>query len=59
MRSLIATAIATVMFLSAGAVAGISHNKPAVRNPSVFNVTVIYKNSEAWPVFTTGVAIGS
>jgi hypothetical protein len=48
MKSLIATTALTLMFLSAGAVASIGHNHPAMRNPAVFNVTVVFKNQQ-WP----------
>jgi hypothetical protein len=48
MKSLIATIALTLIIMSAGAVASIGHNHPAVRNPAVFNVTVVHKN-ENWP----------
>lgn len=50
MKPLIATAALTLMFLSAGAVHSIGHNRPAARNIDAYNVTVIHKN-QAWPVF--------
>ena len=49
MKTAIATAALTVMFLSAGAFAGIGHNHAAVRHSQSTNVTVILKN-QAWPV---------
>lgn len=48
MKSLIATAALTFVFLSSGVVASIGHNHPAVRNVAVSNVTVIHKN-QIWP----------
>jgi hypothetical protein len=49
MKTLIATATLTIMFLSAGAFAGSdTHSSQTVANPIV-NVTVISKNSQ-WPV---------
>jgi hypothetical protein len=55
MKSLIATAALTLIIMSAGAVASIGHNHPAVRNPAVFNVTVIHKNV-TWPAaFATSI----
>jgi hypothetical protein len=49
MKTLIATATLTIMFLSAGAFAGNdTHSTQTVASPIV-NVTVISKNSQ-WPV---------
>lgn len=50
MKSLIATAALTLMFLSAGAVHSIGNNRPAARNVGAYHITVIHKN-QAWPVF--------
>ena len=46
MKTLIATATLTVMFLSAGAFAGNNHPRHGVHNA---NLTVISKN-QSWPV---------
>jgi hypothetical protein len=43
MKPLIATATLTLMFLSAGAFAAISHNKP--KGGPLYNITVIYKTA--------------
>ena len=49
MKTLIATATLTVMFLSAGAFAGSDKNLTQVAANPIVNVTVISKNSQ-WPV---------
>lgn len=49
MKTLIATATLTVMFLSAGAFAGSDTRTATVAKPQVSNVTVIVKNGQ-WPV---------
>ncbi len=49
MKTLIATATLTVMFLSAGAFAGNDTRTATVAKPQVTNVTVIVKNGQ-WPV---------
>jgi hypothetical protein len=49
MKTLIATATLTIMFLSAGAFAGNDRNISQVAANPVVNVTVISKNSQ-WPV---------
>jgi hypothetical protein len=49
MKSLIATAALTVLFLSAGVVHSIGKNRPATFNVHAYNITVIHKN-QAWPV---------
>lgn len=43
MKSIIATAAMTLMFLSAGAFAAIGHNKPA--GGPLYNITVVYKTA--------------
>ncbi len=49
MKTLTATAILTVMFLSAGAFAGVSHRQTAAAVGGTVNVTVAVKN-QAWPL---------
>ena len=49
MKTLIATATLTVMFLSAGAFAGNDTRMATVAKSPVTNVTVIVKNGQ-WPV---------
>jgi hypothetical protein len=49
MKTLTTSIILSVMFLSAGAFAGSSHNAPVWLVPKAENVTVIMKN-QAWPV---------
>jgi hypothetical protein len=49
MKTLIATATLTVMFLSAGAFAGSDKNLTQLAANPIVNVTVISKNSQ-WPV---------
>jgi hypothetical protein len=49
MKTLIATATLTVMFLSAGAFAGNDMTTGTVAKSQVSNVTVIAKNGQ-WPV---------
>ena len=49
MKTLIATATLTVMFLSAGAFAGSDKNVTQTQASPIVNVTVISKNSQ-WPV---------
>jgi len=49
MKTVLATASLTIMFLSAGAFAGIETKIAAVATPPVTNVTVIAKNGQ-WPV---------
>jgi hypothetical protein len=49
MKTLTATALLSVMFLSAGAFAGDSHNVTAPILAKSVNVTVVQKN-QAWPV---------
>ncbi len=49
MKTLIATATLTVMFLSAGAFAGNDTRTATVAKSRVTNVTVIVKNGQ-WPV---------
>jgi hypothetical protein len=49
MKSLIATAALTFMFLSAGVVHSVGKNSIAARPAADQNVTVIHKN-QAWPV---------
>lgn len=52
MKTIIATATLTIMFLSAGAFAGSNDSAPKVHKPSLkTNVTVIEKNM-AWPLPT-------
>ena len=48
MRTLMASAVLSVMFLSAGAFAGNTHNSVATTLPGTANVTVVIKN-QAWP----------
>jgi hypothetical protein len=50
MKSLIATAALTFVFLSAGVVHSIGKNAAAVRPAVSHNITIVYKN-QAWPVF--------
>lgn len=50
MKSLIATAALTFMFLSAGVVHSVGKNAASARAAANHNITVIYKN-QAWPVF--------
>lgn len=50
MKSLIATAALTFMFLSAGVVHSVGKNAASARAAANQNITVIYKN-QAWPVF--------
>ena len=49
MKTLIATATLTVMFLSAGAFAGNDIHMATVAKSPITNVTVIIKNGQ-WPV---------
>ncbi len=49
MKTLIATATLTIMFLSAGAFAGNDIQMATVAKPQISNVTVIIKNGQ-WPV---------
>ena len=49
MKTLIATATLTIMFLSAGAFAGNDIQMAGVAKSQVSNVTVIMKNGQ-WPV---------
>ena len=49
MKTLVATATLTVMFLSAGAFAGHGTQMATVANSQISNVTVITKNGQ-WPV---------
>jgi hypothetical protein len=49
MKTLIATATLTIMFLSAGAFAGSDKNITQVAANPIVNVTVISKNSQ-WPI---------
>ena len=49
MKTLIATATLTIMFLSAGAFAGNDIKMASAAKPQVSNVTVILKNGQ-WPV---------
>ena len=49
MKTLIATATLTIMFLSAGAFAGSDKNITQAKANPIVNVTVISKNSQ-WPV---------
>ena len=49
MKTLIATATLTIMFLSAGAFAGNDIQMATVAKPQISNVTVITKNGQ-WPV---------
>ncbi len=50
MKSLIATAALTFVFLSAGVVHSVGKNAAAVRPAASHNITIVYKN-QAWPVF--------
>ena len=49
MKTLTTSLILSVMFLSAGAFAGASHNAPAKIVAEPANITVIEKN-QAWPL---------
>jgi hypothetical protein len=49
MKTLIATATLTIMFLSAGAFAGNDTQTAPVAKSQIMNVTVISKNGQ-WPV---------
>ncbi len=49
MRTLMASAILSVMFLSAGAFAGNTHKSAPAAQPDTANVTVVIKN-QAWPL---------
>ena len=49
MKTIIATATLTIMFLSAGAFAGNSMRTAPVAKSQITNVTVISKNGQ-WPV---------
>ncbi len=49
MKTIAASAILSVMFLSAGAFAGSSHTVSQPALPKAENVTVILKN-QAWPM---------
>lgn len=49
MKTVIATATLTIMFLSAGAFAGNDNRTATVANTQIINVTVISKNGQ-WPV---------
>ena len=49
MKTLIATATLTIMFLSAGAFAGNDIHRANLAKSSISNVTVITKNGQ-WPV---------
>ena len=49
MKTLIATATLTIMFLSAGALAGNGTGTATIAKSPVTNVTVISKNGQ-WPV---------
>jgi hypothetical protein len=49
MKTLLATATLTIMFLSAGAFAGNDTQKSPVATSHITNVTVIAKNGQ-WPV---------
>jgi len=51
MKTLIATATLTIMFLSAGAFAGSDRNITQVAQTPISNITIITKNSQ-WPVAT-------
>jgi hypothetical protein len=51
MKTLIATATLTIMFLSAGAFAGSDKSVTQTAASSIVNVTVISKNSQ-WPVLS-------
>ena len=49
MKTMIATATLTIMFLSAGAFAGHENQMATVAKSQISNVTVIIKNGQ-WPV---------
>lgn len=49
MRTLTATALLSIMFLSAGAFAGDRNQAPVIAKSTPANVTVVFKN-QAWPL---------
>ncbi len=52
MKSLLATAALTFVFLSAGVVHSVGKNVAAARPDVSHNITIVYKN-QTWPVFDT------